>query len=43
VRDFVAAVAAGGTLKPDFADGLANQRVLDAIERSSASRRWERV
>jgi predicted dehydrogenase len=43
VRDFVAALAGGGAMKPDFEDGLANQRVLDAIERSAASRRWERV
>jgi predicted dehydrogenase len=26
---------------PSFEDGVKNQRVLDAIERSSASRRWE--
>jgi hypothetical protein len=30
-------------MKPDFEDGLVNQRVLDAIERSATSRRWERV
>jgi predicted dehydrogenase len=29
--------------KPNFEDGVANQRVLDAIERSSGSRRWEQV
>ena len=43
VRDFVEAVATGGAMRPDFEDGLANQRVLDAIERSAASRRWEKV
>jgi len=43
VVDFVAAVASGKGVKPDFEDGLRNQRVLDAIERSAASRRWERV
>jgi predicted dehydrogenase len=43
VRDFVQAVVERGTMKPDFEDGLANQRVLDAIERSAASRRWEQV
>jgi predicted dehydrogenase len=43
VHDFVQAVATGGVMKPDFEDGLANQRVLDAIERSAASRRWEKV
>jgi predicted dehydrogenase len=41
--DFVAAVANGKGVKPDFEDGLRNQRVLEAIERSAASRRWERV
>jgi predicted dehydrogenase len=43
VYDFVKAVVAGGRMQPDFADGLANQCVLDAIERSAASRRWEKV
>jgi predicted dehydrogenase len=43
VRDFALAVATGGAMQPDFEDGLANQRVLDAIERSAASRRWEKV
>jgi predicted dehydrogenase len=43
VRDFVLAVANRGTHAPDFEDGLANQRVLDAIERSAATRRWEKV
>lgn len=28
---------------PDFEDGLRNQRVLDAVSRSSASRKWETV
>jgi predicted dehydrogenase len=42
-RDFLEAVATGAAMQPDFADGLANQRVLAAIERSAASRRWERV
>jgi predicted dehydrogenase len=43
VHDFVQAVATGAVMKPDFEDGLANQRVLDAVERSAASRRWEKV
>ncbi len=43
VHDFVQAVATSGGMKPDFGDGLANQRVLEAIERSAASRRWETV
>jgi predicted dehydrogenase len=52
VADFVTAVAerrdggapaSGKGLAPDFEDGVRNQRVLAAIERSAASRRWERV
>jgi predicted dehydrogenase len=43
VHDFVQAVASGGRFSPDFEDGLVNQRVLDAIERSAASRHWEQV
>jgi len=43
VHDFVQAVAGGPAMKPDFEDGLASQRVLDAIERSSVSKRWEKV
>jgi predicted dehydrogenase len=43
MHDFVRAVATGGRMQPDFEDGLANQRVLEAIERSAASRRWEKV
>jgi predicted dehydrogenase len=51
VVDFVRAVAesrGGGArdgkgVTPDFEDGLRNQRVLAAIERAAASRRWERV
>jgi len=43
VRDFVQAVVERGSIKPDFEDGLANQRVLEAIERSAKSRRWETV
>jgi predicted dehydrogenase len=52
VVDFVTAVAehrdgaafeGGKGVTPSFEDGLRNQRVLEAIERSAASRRWERV
>ena len=28
---------------PSFADGVANQRLLDAIEKSNDSRHWETV
>ena len=43
VHDFVRAVVEGRSPRPDFEDGFDNQRVLDAIERSNGSRRWERV
>ena len=43
VVDFVRAVAAGETPQPSFEDGVRNQQVLDAIERSAASRSWEAV
>ncbi len=43
VRDLVVAVAEGTLPTPSFADGLRNQQVLDAIERSASSRRWEAV
>jgi predicted dehydrogenase len=37
VVDFVAAIAEGRQPEPSFADGLHIQRVLDAVERSSAT------
>ena len=40
VVDLVKAVVARKTVQPNFADGLQNQRVLDAIARSARSRRW---
>lgn len=33
-------MAEGRPISPDFQDGLQNQRVLDAVERSSESRGW---
>jgi predicted dehydrogenase len=41
VRDLVEAIAAQKLPTPNFEDGVRNQRVLDAIERSAASGRWE--
>ena len=38
--DFVKAVAAGRSVQPTFADGLANERVLDAVQRSVKTRQW---
>jgi hypothetical protein len=49
VVDFARAVvehrhgSGGKGATPDFGDGVRNQRVLAAIERAAASRRWERV
>jgi predicted dehydrogenase len=40
IADFVNAVAARKKVAPNFADGLANQRVLAAIEKSTKTRRW---
>jgi predicted dehydrogenase len=41
--DFVRAVADGKSPRPDFEDGLVNQRVLDAIERSANTGQWMKV
>jgi predicted dehydrogenase len=43
IYDFVKAVAEQKSVHPDFEDGLKNQRVLDAIERSSMTGRWVTV
>jgi predicted dehydrogenase len=43
VADLIDAVKVEQVPTPSFVDGVANQRVLDAIEHSSSSRRWERV
>jgi predicted dehydrogenase len=43
-RDLLAAIAEGAQPRPSFADGLAVQRVLDAVARSAASgHSWESV
>ncbi len=39
VAEFVKAVVAGKSIQPTFADGLANQRVLEAIVESARERR----
>jgi predicted dehydrogenase len=41
--EFLAAVAGDGTFRPSFEDGLAVQRVLDAVERSDESGAWTSV
>jgi predicted dehydrogenase len=44
VRDLVVDIAAGRQPEPSFADGLQVQKVLDAVERSAASRsEWTAV
>ncbi len=43
IYDFLRAIADGQSPRPDFDDGLKNQRVLDAIERSAATRQWVTV
>lgn len=43
VLDFLHAVHQEAPAAPSFVDGVKNQRVLDAIERSAASRTWETI
>jgi predicted dehydrogenase len=43
VFDLLEGMAAGRSPKPDFEDGVRNQRVLGAIEQAAASRRWVEV
>lgn len=43
IYDWLQALAAGVSTHPNFHDGLANQRILDAAARASSSRRWETI
>ncbi|MDP9149025.1 MAG: Gfo/Idh/MocA family oxidoreductase [Myxococcota bacterium] len=43
VYDFMRAIEQGKQPRPNFEDGLQNQRVLDAIERSARSGQWQTV
>jgi predicted dehydrogenase len=43
VLDLLKAVAEERLPSPNFEDGVRNQRVLDAIERASVSKKWETV
>jgi predicted dehydrogenase len=43
VFDFLKAVAKGKPVDPTFADGLQNQKVLAAVEKSSKTRRWVKI
>jgi predicted dehydrogenase len=40
VADAVTAMREGRPISPDFRDGLENQRVLDAVERSQEQGAW---
>ncbi|MCY4188176.1 MAG: Gfo/Idh/MocA family oxidoreductase [Bryobacterales bacterium] len=40
LADFLAGVDSGKPARPTFEDGLAVQRLLDAVERSARDRRW---
>lgn len=43
IADFVRAVSRDEDPRPSFAEGLAVQRVLDAVEKSAESRSWESI
>jgi predicted dehydrogenase len=43
IHDFVRSVVSGARPRPDFADGVANQRVLEALEASARDQRWVTV
>jgi predicted dehydrogenase len=40
IADFISAVVDKRSVPPTFEDGLANQLVLDAVEKSARTRRW---
>jgi predicted dehydrogenase len=43
VLDLLKGIASQQLPTPNFEDGVINQRVLDAVERSATSRKWEKV
>lgn len=43
VYDLLEGIASGRSPRPNFEDGVRNQKVLEAWERSARSRRWEKV
>jgi predicted dehydrogenase len=43
VRDLIEGIAGDGDCFPNFAFGLANERIIDAMERSLETRAWERI
>jgi predicted dehydrogenase len=42
-RDLLIGIVEGEKVRPDFADGLQVQRVLDAVERSARAKQWQTV
>ena len=43
VYDFIEAIVKGKSVHPTFVDGLENQKVLEAVARSSKLRRWVKI
>ena len=43
VYDLLEGIRVGKVPTPNFADGVANQRVLDAMTRAAKSRRWVKI
>ena len=43
IYDFIEAVVKGKSVQPTFADGLHDQQVLEAVEKSSKLRRWVKI
>ena len=43
VYDFLKGIAENKSPRPDFEDGLKNQRVLDAIEESATTGQWKKI
>ena len=43
LADFVKSLASGEEFRPNFADGLANQEVLDASLASAKSGKWVKI
>jgi predicted dehydrogenase len=43
VYDFLRAIGDGKPPRPNFEDGLQNQRILEAIERSSSTGQWQKI
>ena len=42
IRDLMVAIGKNELFSPDFLDGLKNQAVLEAVDKSVESRQWEK-